>query len=52
MKTKMKEKTVGLNAVILTKVKVKSINNVDIPARDSTNLIGYAIRLYDVHVCD
>ena len=37
---------------ILTKVKVQSINDVDIPNRTSNKLKGDAIRLGDVYVCD
>ena len=43
---------VRLNNVILTKVKVKSINDVDIPARYPNNLRSGAINFGDVYVCD
>ena len=50
---KIEEKTtVRLNTVILTKVKVKSINYVSISVRSLNNLRGDAIRLGDVYVCD
>ena len=41
-----------MNNAILTKVKVKSINDVDIPATESNKLRGYAIRLGAIYVCD
>ena len=45
-------KIVRLNTVILTKLKVQSINDVTLPTRAPHNLRGEKIRLYAVHVCD
>ena len=42
----------GLNYVILTKAKVKSINDVTIPDELSNNLRGDAVILVFVCVCD
>ena len=42
----------GLNNVTLTKVKVKSINTVNIPDISSNKLSGDLIRLCAVYVCD
>ena len=41
-----------MNTVILTKVKLKSLNNVDLPTKSSNNLSCDAIRLVPVYVCD
>ena len=41
-----------LNTIILTKVTVKSINDVALPARASNNLISDAFCLGYVYVCD
>ena len=41
-----------MNTVILTKVKVKSINDVAIPDRDSNKFRGDEIRLGAVYICD
>ena len=49
---KMKEKTVRLNTIILTKVNIKSINDVALPTIASNKLRGDAIRLGAVCVCD
>ena len=49
----MKRKTiVRLNIVILTKLKVKSINDVAIPCRNLNKFRGDEIRLGTVYVCD
>ena len=48
----MKEKTVRLNTIILTKVNIKSINDVALPTIASNKLRGDAIRLGAVGVCD
>ena len=42
---------ISLNNFILTKVKVKSINNVTITGASSNNLRGCTIRLGAVYVC-
>ena len=42
----------GLNTVILTKVKVKSINDVNITDRESNKLRGDEIMLCAVYVCN
>ena len=47
---KVKETIVRLNTVILTKVKVHSVNNVNIPARGINKLSGDTIRLGDVYI--
>ena len=47
-----KEKTTRINTVILTNVKVKSINEVALPDRSSNTLRGYAIKLGTVYICD
>ena len=39
-----------MNTVILTKVDIKSINDVSLPAKTSNNLRGDAIRLGSVYV--
>ena len=53
MEKKKQEKTiVGLNTVILTKVKVQSINDVSHPTRASNELRGDTIRLGAVYICD
>ena len=44
--------TLRLNTVILTKVKVKSINDVALPDKASNKLRGDTIRLSAVYVCD
>ena len=49
---KRKKKPVRLNIVILTKVRMKSINDIALPNRAQNNLRGDAIRLGDVYVCD
>ena len=41
-----------MNSVIITKINVKSINDVDLPARFLNNLRGVAIRLVAVYVFD
>ena len=41
-----------LNTVILTKVKLQSINDVSLPDRDSNKLRGDAIILGAICVCD
>ena len=41
-----------MNTVILTKVKVKSINDVNIPARESNKIRVDAFMLGDVYFCD
>ena len=41
-----------MNTVILTKVKVKSINDIALPARALNNLRGHAIRLGAMYVHD
>ena len=45
------KKIVRLNTVILTKLKVQSINDVALTDRESNKLRGDAIRLGDVYVC-
>ena len=45
-------KPVRLNTVIWTKVKVKSIQIISLPARSQNNLRGVAIRLVAMYVCD
>ena len=40
-----------MNTVILTKVKVKSINDASLTTRLSNNLMGDAFRLGGVYVC-
>ena len=52
MKIKTKRKTVTLNTVILTQVKVKPINDVVLPALSSNKRGGYAISLGSVYVGD
>ena len=53
MKMKNKEKNVRLNTVILTNVKVKSINDISINSISSNKLRGDAIRLgYGMLVMD
>ena len=49
---KNKEKYVRLNNAILTKVKVKSINDVALPAGNKNMLKDIEIRLGAVYVCD
>ena len=49
---KTREKPVKLNTVILTKVKVKSRNDIAIPYMDQNNWKDDAIRLGTMHVCD
>ena len=46
------KKIVRLNTIILTKVRVKSINDVTLPDRSSNNFRGDAIRLAGFYVCD
>ena len=46
------KKTVRLNTVILTEVKVKSINNVAIPNKASDNWKCDTLRLGAVYFCD
>ena len=41
-----------MNTVILTKIKVKSINDVSLPAIASNKLRGDTIRLGAVYICD
>ena len=41
-----------MNTVILTKVRVKSINDIALPYRDSNNLRCDSIRLGAVYICD
>ena len=41
-----------MNTVILTKVKVQSINYVDNPYRYSSKLSGVVIMVGDFYVCD
>ena len=43
---------VRLNTVVLTKAKLQSINDVDLPARASNKLRGNVIRLCAVYDCD
>ena len=43
---------VGLNTVILTKVRVQTINDVALPGISYNTLRGDAIRLGDIYVCD
>ena len=48
----MKGNIFRLNNVVLTQVKVQSINDVNIPSISSNNLRVDAIRLVGVYVCD
>ena len=47
-----REKNFRLNTVILTKVKLQSINDYDLPTRASNKLRENTIRLCAVYVCD
>ena len=49
---KLRKKIVRLNTVILTKLKVKSINYIDFPDIAANKVRGDAIRLGGVYVCD
>ena len=49
---KLGKTMVRLNTIILTKLKVKPIKDVALPTRYKNNLIGDAIRLGTVYVCD
>ena len=50
---KKTQETIGrLNTFILTKVRVKLINDVDNPDRASNNFRGDLIRLVNVYFCD
>ena len=52
MKEKNKENCFRLNTLILTKVKVKLINYIALPARASNNLRYFEIMLGAVYVWD
>ena len=47
---KTRKKIVRLNTIILPKVKVKSINDVDLPDRASNKFSSDEIRLCDVYI--
>ena len=51
-KTKSRGGIFRLNTVILTEIKVKSINDVSLPAIASNKLRGDTIRLGAVYICD
>ena len=52
MKMKMKEKPVKLNNVIITKVNLKSRNDIALSPGAQNNLRGDKIRLGHIYICD